>query len=154
MKIIVYKLNNNELRIFNPNPSSKKDDETENEWMQRLLQDNAIVPAIAIEAEIVEQSSLPSDRTFRNAWRMNSKSISTDMVHARNIHREKLRELRAQKFIALDEQYLRADESGDIEAKRLIANEKQALRNVTADPAIEAAQTAEELKAVMPDILK
>jgi hypothetical protein len=48
----------------------------------------------------------------------------------------------------LDMAYLRADESKDEVAKATIAAEKQALRDAPADPAIDAAGTPEELKAV------
>ena len=46
--------------------------------------------------------------------------------------------------------YQRADEAGDTGAKADIAKRKQALRDVTADPAIEAARTPDELRAVWP----
>ena len=59
-----------------------------------------------------------------------------------------------QKLAALDVEYQHADERGDVAEKARIAAKKQALRDVTADPAIEAAQTPEALKAVWPDILK
>jgi hypothetical protein len=53
----------------------------------------------------------------------------------------------------LDTAYMRADEVGDQQEKRRIATQKQALRDVTADPRIDAAATPEELKAVIPDAL-
>jgi len=41
-------------------------------------------------------------------------------------------------------------ESGDSEAQASIAGKKQALRDATADPALESAATPEELKQVNP----
>ena len=41
-------------------------------------------------------------------------------------------------------------EQGDTDAQAAIAAAKQALRNAPADPAIDAAQTPEELKLVQP----
>ena len=33
--------------------------------------------------EIVEDSVIPTDRTFRNAWKQNNKTIETDIAKAR-----------------------------------------------------------------------
>lgn len=87
---------------------------------------------------------VPSDRTFRNAWCWTGK-VDHDMEKCRAIHRDRLRVARAPKLAALDVAQLRGQ---DVEA------EKTALREVTADPAIEAAKTPEELKAVWPAVLE
>jgi hypothetical protein len=50
-------------------------------------------------------------------------------------------------------QYLRADELGDTAEKQRIAALKQALRDVTDTPEIEASTTSDELKLVWPAIL-
>jgi hypothetical protein len=96
---------------------------------------------------------LPNERTFRNAWKADAARVDVDMPKARNIWRDKMRGVRAGKLGALDIEYQRADEVADNARKREIALKKQALRDVTALPEIEAAKTPEELKAVWPDIL-
>lgn len=101
----------------------------------------------------VALEDFPADPTFRNAW-TDTGRIEVDMPKAREIHKDNLRAMRSPKLAALDADYLRADETGDTVAKTRIAAEKQALRNVTADPAIEAAKTPEELKAVLPPALR
>ena len=102
----------------------------------------------------VDESEIPSDRTFRDAWLDSGNEIIHDMPKCREIWRNRLRELRAAKLIALDIAYIRADEIGDNAEKQRIITQKQALRDVTDDPRIEAAQTPDALKAVMPDELK
>lgn len=114
----------------------------------------ARLPATAISPAIVDESVVPTDRTFRNAWIKVSSTVVQDMPKCRELWRAKLRELRAPKMEALDMAYLRADETGDTTEKLRIAAQKQALRDVTADPRIEAAQTPGALKAVIPDALK
>jgi hypothetical protein len=112
--------------------------------------------------EIVPNDTITenTDRTFRNAWRVALPPIADrfhiyiDMPQAREIHRENLRAIRAPLLEQADIDYMRADESNDLLEKRRIAQVKQALRDVTDDPRIEAAQTPEELKAVIPDVLK
>jgi hypothetical protein len=91
-------------------------------------------------------------RHFRDAWRDGGKAVDVDMPKARDIHRERLRTMRTSKLSALDIEMTRAFDDkakqGEIEKRR------QALRDVTADPAIEKASTPEELLAVLPDALK
>jgi len=77
--------------------------------------------------------------------------ITVNMEKARNIHREKMRAARAPLLAALDVAFQRALEQNANTAT--IVAQKQALRDVTSDPAIEAAQTVEELKAVWPEVL-
>ena len=95
----------------------------------------------------VEESEVPTDRTYRNAWRDTGR-IEHDMAHARELHRNLLREARAPRLAALDLAYLQADEANDQPRKTAIAQEKQRLRDVTLDPRIEAAQSIAELQLV------
>lgn len=80
--------------------------------------------------------------------------IKVNMTKAKEIHRENLRKLREPLFTPLDTAFMKALEAGDAAAQAEIAAKKQALRDVTKAPGIEAAQTPEELKAVVPDVLK
>jgi hypothetical protein len=101
-------------------------------------------------------SAIPQDRYFRNAWCDVSPEpiIDLDMDKARAIHKDRLRARRAPMLAQLDVDYQRADEQGDKKKKRDIAARKQALRDVTDDPAIAAATTPEALKNVIPSALK
>ena len=102
--------------------------------------------------DYVPEDMPKSGRVFRDAWKDDgTNKPGVDMPKAREIHRRRLRKLRAPLLEALDTDYMRADEAGDNQRKKEIAARKQALRDVTADPAIEAAQTPEELlKVGMP----
>lgn len=115
-----------------------------------------VVPA-GVTVSIVSKESVPSDRTYRNAWVadvVNAK-VDHDMVKAREIHKNHMRKARTPLMADLDTQYMRADELGPSGAaqKAQITAQKNALRDVTADPGIEAAQTPEDLKAVWPSVL-
>ena len=115
---------------------------------------NPVVPTVnhLVSGQLVEDA--PSDRTFRNAWRLDGDgAVEVDMDKAREIHREKLRGIRKPLLEALDVEYQRADEAGNTAEKKRVAAKKQALRDVTADPAIDAASTPDELKAVIPAAL-
>jgi hypothetical protein len=117
----------------------------------------------AIEAEIaksgkgdhlgwrrIKTDDIPADRSFREAW---AHDLTVDMDKARDIYKGVLRQARAPLLQALDVEYQRADERADAAAKQSVAAQKQALRDVTADPAIAAAKTPDDLKAVWPTAL-
>jgi len=94
--------------------------------------------------------SKPADRTFRDAWDVSpsDKVISINMEAAKNVWRDKIRLARADAFIALDERYIRALETGE-DASDIVA-EKQALRDAPALSSINAATTPNELTAIQP----
>jgi hypothetical protein len=101
---------------------------------------------------IVSENEIPSDRTFRNAWRDNGEgALSHCMETCRALHRDRIREARAPLLAALDVEFQRAVESGS-DTKAIVVK-KQALRDITKSPAIEAAGTPEELKAAWPSDL-
>jgi len=151
-KRIVYMRPDGGMSIVIPASNGRIGDETEDDFIARIRQNN--LPLDAIDIQIVEETDIPTDRYFRNAWKHSAGAISVDMPKARDIHRDKLREMRAPKLAALDVEYMRADERGDTQTKSTVSAKKQALRDITVDPTIEAAQTPEELKAIIPDALK
>jgi hypothetical protein len=108
---------------------------------------------ININGDVRDASSLtvPADRVFRGAWQFNGAAVEIDMDKARDIHRNNLRAERAPKLAALDVAYMKALEQGSITTT--IAAQKQALRDVTTDPRIEAAATPDALKALTLDTL-
>ena len=113
-----------------------------------------MVPADAIDVQEVDAAKIPTDRTYRNAWKTDGAGgVGHDMPKARDIHRDKMRDARKPKLAALDVEYQRADEAGNAATKSQVATSKQALRDVTATPEIEAAQTVDELAAVWPAML-
>ncbi len=91
---------------------------------------------------------VPRNRIFRNAWVDSGKTIEHDMPKAREIYRQCVRDKRAPLLRELDVSYQRADEAEDRDTKRLIAAQKQALRDAPGDPRIEAANSVEELLTI------
>lgn len=96
----------------------------------------------------IDPAVIPQDRTFRNAWMLSGDKIDHDMDKARAIKRDMIRAARAPLLAVLDVEYQRADEAGDSDAKAAVAAKKQTLRDVPANPAIDAAKTVEDLKAI------
>lgn len=135
--------------LFADKPNGPQRLETDEEFASRIAAKD--VPQ-GTSAVTVEATSLPSDRHFRNAWKLDVAvgSVGIDMPKARDIHREKLRAARKDKLVQLDTEYMRADELGDQQLKQSIAQQKQALRDLPSSPAIEVAATPDELKATWP----
>lgn len=147
MRVIVYTQPNGIVAVCRP-CISIGETLTEAEAEQRAWDR---LPTDAINPEFRDPSTVPTDRYFRNAWKHD---LTVDMAKAREIHRGVLRRIRDPLMKALDAEYLQADEKGKPQDKAAVAAKKQALRDVTSDPAIEAAATPEELKTVIPPALK
>lgn len=96
----------------------------------------------------IKPDEIPADRTFRNAWVDEGWSIGHDMKKCRELHRDSLRKQRQFLLEKLDVDALRATESGDQDKMKTVRLAKQQLRDITADPRIESAQTPEELLLV------
>ena len=110
---------------------------------------------ININGDIRDAASLtiPPNRAFRNAWQFAGPAVEVDMTKARGIQRDRLRAERAGRFAELDSEWFRADEASDAAKKADVAARKKKLRDVTADPRIEAAATPEALQALTLDAL-
>lgn len=97
---------------------------------------------------IIKDEEIPQDRTYRNAWEDKKDKIGHNMDKAKEQHRDFLRRQREPLMEKLDIEYLRADEAGNQQKKKDIIKEKQRLRDITALPEIDNAQTIEELKKI------
>ena len=92
-------------------------------------------------------TSKPSDRHFRNAWAISGKVIAEDITKAKEIFKEKIREVRKPLLEAEDVVYMKAMEADDLSAKTASVNKKKALRDAPAAKAITDADTIDKLKA-------
>jgi len=91
--------------------------------------------------------TVPSDRHFRNAWKLDGSVIAEDMTEAKKIFQDKIREVRKPLLDAEDVVYMKAMEADDASAKTASVTRKTALRNAPAASAIDDATTIAELKA-------
>jgi hypothetical protein len=91
--------------------------------------------------------TMPSDRHFRNAWKLNGSVMAEDMTAAKVIFKDKIREVRKPLLEAEDVTYMKALEADDASAKTASVAKKKALRDAPAATAIENADTIAKLKA-------
>ena len=92
-------------------------------------------------------ATVPSDRHFRGAWSLSGNVISEDMTKAKEIFKDKIREVRAPLLEAEDVTYMKALEAGDSDAQAASVTAKNALRDAPAASAIDNAADIAALKA-------
>tara|TARA_S200000501_G_scaffold376231_1_gene430554 strand:+ start:1734 stop:2204 length:471 start_codon:yes stop_codon:yes gene_type:complete len=143
MSKIIYTQENGVIAVVHPTDLSLKE-----MTIEQIAQ--KVVPVGISTYSIVEDSVIPTDRTFRNSWvgvgiGTTGGIISEDMTKAKELHKAKIREARVDKLAALDIEYQRATEtSADTSA---IVTKKQALRDAPAASGIATASNTTELKA-------
>ena len=93
--------------------------------------------------KIVEDSAVPTDRTFRDAWE-NYEAISVSLTKAKEITKTRLREERKPLLEAQDVLFMKAQETSSDTTS--IITEKQRLRDITASA--DSASTLDELKGL------
>jgi|DEB3_MinimDraft_2_1074329.scaffolds.fasta_scaffold00337_10 hypothetical protein len=101
----------------------------------------------SVAYEIVEDNVIPTDRTFRNAWVANGKTIEVNLDKAKEISHSIRRQLRDAEFAPYDDAIVKQipNEAETAEAARVLIREKYAQVQV----AIDAAQDVDGLKAAL-----
>ena len=92
-------------------------------------------------------ATVPANRDFRGAWSLSGTVISEDLDKAKEIFKDKIREVRGPLLEAEDVVYMKAMEADDASAKTASVTKKNALRDAPAASAIGSASTIAELKA-------
>jgi hypothetical protein len=105
------------------------------------------VPA-GVDAEVVDVSAIPSDRTFRNAWEKQGRAIGHNMAKVRSIAHDRRRAMRAEEFAPHDEVIAKQIPGKDAQvaesARQAIRNKYEAMQS-----AIDAATTPEAVKSIL-----
>lgn len=99
---------------------------------------------------IIEAPQMPAGRTFRNAWRCVDGQLKVDMVQARLIQMDRIRQVRNKALEALDVPWLKAMETGDQTTAAEIARQKQLLRDIPQTFNLSGARTTTSLKTLWP----
>lgn len=112
------------------------------------------IPLDALGVREIEDSEIPLDREFRNAWKDNQNSIGFDLIKAKEIQLERIRKAREPKLQELDIEYMKALESNDSVKLKEISDQKEVLRNIT-QPLIDLeANSIDDIKNAFPEVLK
>jgi len=103
--------------------------------------------------KIVEDSELPTDHRYFNAWRYDD-GVYIDMEEARSLHMQFIREARDRVLEDLDNQSLRAFENDDSQTLTALKVRKAILRDLPQTFSLYTPNdTIEELSALWPEEL-
>lgn len=105
-----------------------------------------VPPGVAYE--MVEDSAIPSDRTFRGAWVMGDCCVEHDLDKCKVIAHDKRRAARAEEFAPLDEviaKQIPGNDPAEVEAERQAIRDKYA----AVQDQIDAAATPDEIKSAL-----
>ena len=143
MSKIIYTQENGVIAVVHPSDQS---------LLEMTIEEIAqkVVPVGISTYSIVEDSVIPTDRSFRNSWvgvgiGTTGAIITEDIDKAKEWHKTRIREARADKFTALDIEYQRATETS-VDTSAIVAK-KQALRDAPDASGIATATNTTELKA-------
>ena len=92
-------------------------------------------------------ATVPANRDFRGAWSLSGTVISEDLTKAKEIFKDKIREVRKPLLEAEDVVYMKALEADDADAKAASVTKKTNLRDAPAATAIVNAADIAALKA-------
>jgi hypothetical protein len=92
-------------------------------------------------------ATVPANRDFRGAWLLSGSVISEDMTKAKEIFKDKIREVRKPLLEEQDVAYMKALEADDSSAKTTASNKKTSLRDAPSASNIDSATTITELRA-------
>lgn len=135
-KVIIYQ-DGADLCIVHPAPGVS---------IQRALQD---IPE-GIDAIVADADAIPSDRYFRDAWKVTDESIEIDIEGAKEVQRNVWRRMRGPLLTKLDLEVMKSVERGDAKRRRELSEQKQALRDVTET---ELPDDLEAIRNTIPEIL-
>jgi len=111
-------------------------------------------PGKYISHRQMEDSAIPTDREFREAWADTTPEavIDINMVKARRIHLDRIRAKRDAELARLDIEGIRAEDLGLVDDLAKIRAKKQILRDIpqTIQVALDMAKTVDELRAIKP----
>jgi hypothetical protein len=138
-KRIIYTRADGGVSVLNPAPNGRRENESDSDWLARIIAKD--VPQDATGVRIVDESEIPTDRTFRNAWKADGESLVTDMARAREIHMARIRDARNKELSRLDIEQLKGND---------VSTRKQELRDLPNTFDLFGASTADALKALWP----
>ncbi len=159
-KRIIFTRSNGDVTIRNL-PSNATDDDfkaaIEHAKTPRIFRDGTTIPPKAVdEPAIFEDVNYVYSKLFRKALERVGDKPVMNMTKARVIKTDIVRIKRDERLVALDVDYIRADETSNIAEKQRITDVKQKLRDLpaTIQPDLDIILTTEELEAYVPTILQ
>ena len=108
----------------------------------------AVLPPSATDTRLMDDSEIPTDRTFRNAWITSNGKIEHDIAKCKVIAHDKRRAMRAAELAPLDDiiaTQIPGNNPQQIEVQRQVVRDKYAAMQT----AIDSAQDVAAIKAAI-----
>jgi len=132
------------IPAYNDRIGGKKRGESQEAYLAYVAKKS--IPDDATNIHICDDSAIPQDRTFRNAWEQGVNKVpEVSMPKARVLHMDRIRLARNTALAVLDIETMKGR---DVQA------EKQVLRDIPQTFDLSSATTPEALKALIPDGLE
>jgi len=142
---IAYKDDDGNVSVVMPTPEFLNNGGMMAQFLERSVPDNVVF-------EELHKDDIPTDRYFRNAWKLEGKKVDIDRPKAEKIHMDKLRKIRDDKLKAEDIEYQKALEYRNDAKMNAVANKKKKLRDMPVDTDF-TGMSLDEIKTYMPEIL-
>jgi len=143
---IAYKDVDGNVSVVCPTPEFINNGGTMAQLLEHSVPNNVIF-------EELHKDDLPTDRYFRNAWKLDGKKVGVDRPKAEAIHMGNLRVQRDAMLKSEDIEYQKALEMRDDARMNAVAAKKKKLRDMPTDTDL-SSLSLDELKAFVPDVLK
>lgn len=152
-KIIVYVRPSGEVSVVYPAPKTRRDNESEENWLTRMTQ--RAVPE-GIEGHLVEATTLPASRRWRNAWRFAAGQFEIDLETARIQRQRELISSRDRLLSQLREDIETAEDEGDAARLVRLRQRRRSLRDLDVNLAsqLSGLMTVEALETFTPDEMR
>jgi hypothetical protein len=149
-KIIVYVRPSGEVSVVHPAPNSRRGDGSEEDWLARMLR--RAIPE-GTDGHLVEATTLPPSRRWRNAWRFQAGQLVVDLEAARTIRQRELLSRREGLLTQLRQAIETAEDDGDTARIVRLRLRRRLLRDldVNLTERLAALMSLEALEAFSPD---
>lgn len=107
-----------------------------------------------IDYDFVEDADIPTSREFRNAWIKSDKKIDFDLVKAKDIQFNKIRQKIQSKTLELDRKINFSIAKDDLEEKNKLIQEYKELADITDSLETAVFNSIDDIKNAFPDKLK
>lgn len=147
-KVVVYQNADGNTVIVHPSPSLIARLGGIDEAIAALQSRADCVPPTAAAVSVRGKAEIPTDWTFRNAWKPD---LTVDMPKARTIHQDRINRARDEKLKELTEKWSAETARGNTGQANALRAQINALDAAIAGVNVAQAATPDDLKAIWPD---
>ena len=148
---VVYEDEKGNCRVIVPAEDYQRQGETEEEALERLLKAALPIPVNGIVALIVPSEKIPTDFTFRDAWRFGDleEPVKFDLEVCKRIHRERLKKAIEKKLAQLSDELERAIEDDHLPRQVAAKRTKKIMRTMH-EMDLSHCKTPDDVKKTVP----